>query len=243
MNAIRPLSELLDVADPAWPGLRQAIDEAAVPVSVLPVQRSTGESVLYRLQVTVRSVLGALALHSGSVLVDHGWLRLLGGGSRDLTDLATVNRLGDPAAGRGVPGSLVVGLDVLGGQFAINGGALPGAPGEVCYFAPDTLDWQSIGGGHLAFVTWALGGGLEEFYRDLRWPGWQSEVAELTPGQGLSVFPPLWSGEARRDVANTSRKAVPLTELVALHEHSARQLADLPDGARVQISVTPPAAR
>ncbi len=36
------------------------------------------------------------------------------------------------------PGCLVVGHDVVGGTFAINGGALPCDLGEVCYFGPDT---------------------------------------------------------------------------------------------------------
>ena len=239
VNAMRPVSELRDVADPAWPDLRRALEEAAVPVSVVPIERPAGESVLYRLQVTARSVLGALAVHTGGVLVDDGWLRLLGGGGGDLPDLASINRLGDPAAGRGAPGSLVVALDVFGGKFAINGGSLPGAPGEICYFAPETLTWQSIGGGHSAFVTWALSGGLEEFYRGLRWPGWQREVSELGPGQGLSVFPPLWSSQGRRDVAGASRKTASLSELVTLHEDSARQLADLPSGSRVQVRLKP----
>ena len=34
---------------------------------------------LSRLQVTARSMMGALALSSGGMLVDHGWVRLLGG--------------------------------------------------------------------------------------------------------------------------------------------------------------------
>mgnify|MGYP006138941707 CR=1 FL=1 len=40
--------------------------------------------VLHRLQVTRRSTLGGLAADTGGLLVDHGWLRHLGGGSARL---------------------------------------------------------------------------------------------------------------------------------------------------------------
>lgn len=76
-------------------------------------------------------------------------------------------------------------------------------------------------------ASWAFGGGHAELYADSRWPGWEDEVAALGPGQGLSFYPPPWSGEGRGDPAAASRKAVPLTELVALNEDAARQLADL----------------
>ena len=77
-------------------------------------------------------MLGALALNSGGMLGDHGWVRLLGGGSGRLPDLATVSGPG-PQAASAPPLSLTVGFDVLGGRFAVNGGGLPGQPGEVCY--------------------------------------------------------------------------------------------------------------
>lgn len=214
--AKRPVSELLAVDDPAWPHLRDLLEHAEVPVTVLPVSASVGQEVLHRLQVTARSWLGAFALHTGAVLVDDGWLRLLGGGTPDLPDLATASEAG----------FVVVALDALGGRFAINGGALPGQPGEICYFGADTLAWQPLGAGHSAFVPWVLAGGHAELYADSRWPDWETEVAALAPGQGLSCYPPLWSDEAR---AGTSRKAVPLTELIASHEDTARQFAQLSD--------------
>jgi hypothetical protein len=115
---------------------------------------------------------------------------------------------------------LHVATDVLGGRFAVNAGE----PGEVCYFGPDTLAWSGLGiHGYPAFLTWVAGGGLGEVFADLRWPGWEADVAPLAPGDGLSVYPPLWSREARDGV---SRAVVPLAELVALHADTAAQVAD-----------------
>lgn len=236
MHSVRTLSELTDVSDPAWPELRGSLDRAEVDVDVLPVAAEAGRRTLYRLQVTARSTLGALALHTGGVRVDHGWLTILGGGHADLPDIATASGLGEPEPGGAPPGSLVVALDVFGGRFAVNGGGLPGRPGEVCYFAPDRLDWLALGAGHSAFVGWALGGGLADFAADRRWPGWQDEVGRLEPGRGLSVYPPLWSAESRAGIAAASRKPVPLAELTALQEDAARQLSGLPDGAQTDLA-------
>jgi hypothetical protein len=58
-------------------------------------------------------VLGAVALNCGGLLIDHGWLRILGGGGRGLPDLATVNGLGDPANTPGPPPYLTVAFDEL----------------------------------------------------------------------------------------------------------------------------------
>lgn len=75
---------------------------------------------------------------------------------RALASIAEANGLGGSVSAP--PGELVVGHDVLGGLFAIDGGALGVAPGEVCYFGPDTLTWDGLGGGYSAFLLAALGG-------------------------------------------------------------------------------------
>ena len=132
---LRSPSELADVDEPAWPELAALIDAAPSPVVVLPVPVDQARAVLYRLQVTARSALGALALNCGGLLIDHGWLRVLGGGGDALPDLATVNDLGDPVQSQGPPSFLAVAYDALGGRFAIDGGGLGIQQGKVCYWA------------------------------------------------------------------------------------------------------------
>ena len=185
---MRPITDLRDVDDPDWPDLQVMIAEAGDRVVVRPVDRAGGEDCLHRLQVTARSRLGALALDTGGLLVDHGWLRIYGGGSENFPDLASINGL--RAEPRESPPYMLIGSDVLGGQYAIDGGGLGVAPGEVCYFGPDTMSWDSIGVGHGDWVRWAIIGRVDEFYEALRWPGWQEEVEGLRPDQGISCFPP-----------------------------------------------------
>jgi len=72
---------------------------------------------------------------------------------------ASPKPMGWEAPSRHPPGAIVVGHDVIGGLFAIDGGALGVAPGQVCYFGPDTLTWDGLGGGYSAFLLAALGGG------------------------------------------------------------------------------------
>ncbi|MGW0391815.1 DUF2625 domain-containing protein [Streptomyces sp. NPDC003042] len=237
---MRELSQLIDVEEPAWPELRQTLDAAPVSVEVLPADSDLGRGALLQLQVTARSYLGAVVLHCGGLLVDDGWLRVFGspvdGAPHRVPGLARINQF--PGAfdseWRADTG-LVVAHDVLGGVFALNGGApasagRPGTPGEMVYFAPDSLRWEALGVGHSAWMTWLVSGALDEFYADLRWAGWQDDVRALKRDQGLSLFPPLWSAEARQDLSATSRRAVPMTELLGVARDSCRQFDGVDPG-------------
>lgn len=66
-------------------------------VEVLGTDSEDAASAIYALQVTTGSVLRALAYNCGGLLIEHGWLRILGGGTTLLPSLAAANALGDPA--------------------------------------------------------------------------------------------------------------------------------------------------
>ncbi|MFF3918542.1 DUF2625 domain-containing protein [Streptomyces sp. NPDC001852] len=234
---MRELSQLIDVEEPAWPELRETLDASPASVAVLPPDSDLGRASILQLQVTARSYLGAVVLHCGGLLVDDGWLRVFGsparGAAHGVPGLARVNQFPetfDPAW-RPETG-LVVAQDVLGGVFAVNGAAPvnAGQPGEVVYFAPDSLRWEALGVGHSTWLAWLVSGALDEFYADLRWPGWHEEVRTLGGDQGLSLFPPLWSAEARQDISATSRRAVPMGELLGVARDSCRQFDGVDPG-------------
>ncbi|MFJ6437424.1 DUF2625 family protein [Streptomyces sp. NPDC091416] len=229
---MRQLSELTDVDEPAWPILQAEFAGSPVAVEMLPGDPGQGRASLLQLQVGAGSALGAMALHSGGLIVDHGWLRVLGGAASDgagLPGLARVNRFPDAfdAAWRPTD-ALVVGHDVLGGVFALNGHdpaacGRPGAPGQMLYFAPDSLRWEAMEIGYGTWLTWLLSGRLEKFYDGLRWPGWQSESQALDLSRGIAVYPFLWSQEAHADLASTTREPVPMPELLGLSVDFCRQ--------------------
>ncbi|WP_406118827.1 DUF2625 domain-containing protein [Streptomyces sp. NBC_00989] len=230
---MREVNELINVDDPAWPLLLQELPGTDVPVEVVPGDAGIGRASLLQLQVSARSNLGGIALNCGGLLVDSGWLRIFGSPSgadtEGLPGLAEINAMPpafDPGWTSGA--GLVVAHDVLGGVFALNGGnpreaGRPGEAGEILYFAPDALRWEALGAGHSAWLSWILSGGLQEFYQDLRWDGWRDEVSVLNGRQGLSFFPPLWSAEARQDLSATSRRVVPMAELLSLSRTSCLQ--------------------
>lgn len=237
VRELRGLDELTGVDEPAWPLLEEELRAAKVPVEVLDADPGRAAATLLQTQVTVRSYLGAFLFRTGGLLVDDGWLRVYGSpaahNDRRLPGLARVNGYpAEPDAAWRPAGALVVAHDVLGGTFAVQGGTeeetgLPGRPGEIVYFAPDSLRWDAVGAGYGAWLSWLLDGGTEEFYEGLRWPGWRDEVPGLTGGEGLSLYPPLWSAEAHQDLAATSRAVVPLGELLGFARDTSLQL----DGA------------
>jgi len=236
----RSLGKLLDTDDPAWPLVCQWIADARNAVETLPVERTVGEQTLLFLQVTAHSPLGALALESGGIVIDHGWLRLLGAGSGRLQDglcewnQRAVAQIGERQAR--YPELCLVAHDAAGGFFALNGGAWDGRPSSVFYFAPDTLRWEDLGTSYSGFLQWALAGDLAQFYATMHWPEWERDVAAIADDQGYSIYPPLWmQGEP---IADRSRQAVPMRELWGVQMDFARQLATVPDSTNVRIHVT-----
>ncbi|MEU8984226.1 DUF2625 family protein [Streptomyces sp. NPDC048309] len=246
---MRDLTELTDVAEPAWPRLSEALATSGVSMDVLPGDPAQGRSTLLQLQITARSWLGAMALNCGGVVLDSGWLRIYGspgaaagpstglpGAPPDLPSLAEVNGFPerfDP--GWRPPGGLVVGHDVLGGVFVLNGPeprsvGRPGGPGEVVYFAPDSLRWEALEVGHAAWLNWLLEDGTDHFYDTLRWPGWRGQSGQLKASQGITFFPYLWSAEARRDLPAASRRVLPMAELLGLHRDFATELDSVDPG-------------
>jgi hypothetical protein len=221
---MRSLDELIVTSEAAWPEVSGWIAEATNPVEVLPVDGAAREPALLKLQVTTRSPMGAIVFETGGLLVDTGWLRILGSGHPRLP-----RTLPEWNAGRtwlkadSSPPCLLVADDVLGGLFAINGGGLRAKPGSVCYFAPDTLAWEDMEMGYSDFIWWALTGDLAKFYETWRWPNWQNEVASLTGDQGFAVYPFLWAEGS--SIAERSRSVVPMAELFAFHLHALDQLA------------------
>ncbi|MDR2297779.1 MAG: DUF2625 domain-containing protein [Comamonas sp.] len=205
---MRSLPELISTTEPAMPMIRQWLAQARRPVELLQPSAQADE-VLLGLQVTTRSPMGAIAHETGGILVDHGWLRILGSGHERLPrNLQNWNQ------GR-AEGFLLVADDAVGGFFAINGGGLGDDPGALYYLAPDTLQWEALEVGYSDFVQWALSERLTEFYADLRWQGWEQDVLALAPDQGFGFYPFLWTSQG--SVATSDRRPLPMSEIYALN--------------------------
>ncbi|AYF27853.1 hypothetical protein CSH63_10465 [Micromonospora tulbaghiae] len=198
----------------AWSEISALVAAAPYPVEVLPADSQQAAACLAALEITTRSWLGAVVANSGGLVIDHGWLRVLGGGRDGLPGVAAEMV---PGAGR-----LVVAFDVMGGQFAWLQ-AEPAVRPTVHYFGPEDLAWQDLELGYGDWLEAMLTGALTGFYEGLRWPGWEAEVAGVALDQGISAWPPPWTREGK-DLSAVSRKPILLAELVSVHQDAARQL-------------------
>ena len=233
----RTLEELINTVDPAWSFVQEWIATARNTVEVLPADRRRGEDVLHYLQVTTRAPLGAAALETGGMLIDHGWLRFLGSGHERMRgDLRSWNTGGAILESHLLKDACIVAYDALGGFFALNGGAFAGDLGNAFYFAPDNLRWKNTHLSYSQLLTWALNGDVALFYQGMRWPGWESDISSLNGDRGISIFPLLCT-EPGIPVSERSRRDVPMYELWHLHLDLAQQLMGLPDGTPFVIHV------
>ncbi|WP_027346250.1 DUF2625 family protein [Hamadaea tsunoensis] len=191
----------------AWPEILAVVAAAPYPVEVVPANPGTGRRCRERLEITTRSWLGSVAAYAGGILVDHGWLRVLGSGAPGWVALATRP---DPEIG-----GITVGYDVLGGRFHW-GQSTPDARPTVHYYGPDTLSWQDLELGYADWLRAVLSGALTEFAAPLRWPGWEEEVGVLAPDQGVISYPPPSTREGK-NLADATRSPAPLLQIVAFH--------------------------
>lgn len=213
---MKQLDQLIELQDPALPVIQAMLDQAQRPFELLPPAEDRAR-VLLGLQVTTRSTLGGIAYETGGLLIDHGWLRVLGAGHPRLS-----RTLADWSKGR-AEGHLLVADDAAGGFFSINGGGLGQDLGALYYWAPDTLRWEPLEIGYSDFLGWALSDQLTDFYQDLRWPSWREDLQAANADQCFTFFPFLWTREG--SVQGSSRKLVDIAQQYAMNVDLSRQLA------------------
>jgi hypothetical protein len=78
---VRPLTELLDIDDPAWPETAAAIAAAPYPVVVLDADPQRADAELLRAQVTTRSWLASVIHRTGGLVLDLGSVAVAADGS------------------------------------------------------------------------------------------------------------------------------------------------------------------
>jgi len=214
---VKTLQELINRDDPGWPLVQQWVAEATNSVEILPPpENAIREEALVNAQVTTRSPMGAIIYESGGLLVDHGWLRILGSGHPRLPrSLPDWNFERSFSVSGQQPSFLLVADDVVGGFFAIDGGGLGFERGKVCYFAPDTMGWKNTGKGYSDFLSWSFCGDLAKYYESMRWSKWRENLRSIGGAQGFSIYPFLISKELPID--ERVRKVISISELYDFH--------------------------
>jgi hypothetical protein len=216
----RSLAELIDNDDPGWPLVQDWIKSAKNKIEVLPASEPARSNTLVETQVTTHTALGAIVYETGGILVDNGWVRILGCGHprlpRSISQWNSAATGSPPAEGA----FMLIADDVVGGFYCIDNGAL-GRPGNVFYLAPDILGWENTGNTYNDFLSVCFNGDLRKYYENARWPGWEKEVATLAGDQGIHIQPPLWAEGPT--VLERSRQPMAILELYGLMIDSARE--------------------
>jgi hypothetical protein len=214
---MKTLVELIDHSDPGFVLVKDWINVATVPVEILPPSDQRN-AVLLDTQVTTRSPMGAIAYETGGILIDGGWIRILGSGHERL-------RRTLPGWNKGrAEGFYLIADDVAGGFFAINGGAFGTDKGMVYYWPPDNLHWEPLGFGYSQFLVFVFSDRIEEFYRGLRWDTWRDDIKDLSGDKCFSFYPFLWTKEGAMDASR--RAVVPVDEAYSFKMDAVRQISN-----------------
>jgi hypothetical protein len=205
--------EQLTADTSGWGVFKDATKIARNKFEVLPADPAKAKEALYQTQVTTHSLMGAIIYFTGGILIDNGWIRILGSGSTKLDRSLPAWNKGKTYQYFGEqPKFLLIADDAIGGFFAINGGALGSDLGKVYYLAPDDLKWESQNMGYTDFINFCLVGNMDEYYSGLRWKNWKGDIQKISGNEGFSIYPFPWTKEGK-DIENDSKKAVPIQEL------------------------------
>lgn len=223
-NKMRPIDELINKTDPGWVLVNDWINAAKNKVEILPVDTVKAKDALYKTQVTTRSPMGAVVYTTGGLLIDDGWIRILGSGSPKLSrSLPDWNKGKSFKEFGQTPSFLLIADDAIGGFFVLNGGGLGNDLGKVYYFSPDNLEYEPLDITYTEFLQFCFNNDLEIFYTGKRWTNWRDEVSKLDGDKVFSFYPFLWTKEGR-GINKNSRKAVPVEEQYSLNIDMRKQL-------------------
>ena len=221
---MRTIDDLINTTEPGWELVSNWISKAKNKVEVLPSDPTKAKDALYKIQVTTRSPMGAIIYTTGGLLIENGWIRILGSGhsklNRSLPDWnlgKTINQFGE------ITPLLLIADDVVGGFFAINGGGLGNDLGNVYYLAPQSLNWESLHISYTDFLNFCFNGDLNDLYEALRWKNWEEEVAKIDGNQVYSFYPFLWTKEGK-NINKNSRKIISVEEQFRLNMDARKQL-------------------
>lgn len=213
---LRPADELAKDTS-GWNVVKEAMRIARNKYEILPADKERAKTALYQTQVTARSPMGAIIYLTGGILIENGWIRILGSGNIKLKRSLPEWNMGKTFTEFGqAPKFLLVGDDAVGGFFAINGGEFGNSDlGKIYYLAPDDLKWEPLKLTYSDFINICFTVNIEQFYSGLLWKNYKEDTKSLTGDQSVFLYPYPWTKEGK-DVNKDSRKVIPVQELYEL---------------------------
>jgi hypothetical protein len=209
---LKPLNELIDPDNTGWIAVSRMIESAKDHVEVLGRDAKRADSTIYQTQISTDNPLGGVIYNTGGILIEGGWVRILGSGcDRMNRGIGTWNK-GKSYSKNGNPAMMLIADDVIGGFFAINTGGIDEINlNKVFYFGPNSLKWEFTGLNYLQFISFCFSDQITEFYTDFRWKGWQQEVSTVSTSNVISVYPLFWTKDGRE--IKSHRKVLPVQKM------------------------------
>jgi hypothetical protein len=223
-NNMRKLENLIVTNYPGWPFVQQMIDSAKNKIEILSCDTTIAKEALYHTQVTTRSPMGAIIYNTGGILVDNGWIRILGSGNKKLKRSLPDWNKGKSFKNFGEkPAYVLIADDAVGGFFAMNGGAFGKDLGKIYYLSPDRLLWEPLDLTYTDFLYFCFNDNLNNFYENLRWLNWKQHVENLDGDKVFNFYPYLWMKEGK-DINKNKRKIISVEKQFQFNIESRRQL-------------------
>jgi hypothetical protein len=221
---MKTINELINEKDSGWKEVKEWIGTAKNKVEILPADPQKAKDALYKTQVSTSSPMGAIVYMTGGILIDNGWIRILGSGNTKLDRTLPEWNKGKSFKEFGeTPTFLLIADDALGGFYLLNGGGLGKDLGKVYYFSPDNLEYEPLDITYSEFLQFCFNNDLDKFYDGSRWKNWKTEVAVLKGDKVYNFYPFLWTAEGE-DINKVTRKVIPVEEQYSLNMELRKQL-------------------
>ena len=210
-STVKPVEELLGAGNANWDRIMLMAERSKNKVQILPKDSARASYALMQSQLSTSTLLGSVINNSGGILVDDGWIRILGSGCGKLPRSVPEWNTGKINAMRNEDAFyLLVADDVMGGLFAIKAASKEEleTTGQVFYYGPNGLTWQPTGLSYASFFDFCFSGNTKDFYADFRWKGWQEDVKGIDCNSVISCYPMLWTREGLQLKANRKLLAI-----------------------------------
>ena len=177
-----------------WQQLLELFEKADRPIKISEGDYTRGVYEINEIGASPESVLGAVIVNSCGIVFDN-WVFVIGQSSDNYGILNFSEKMNYDSNGL-----LVVATDIVGGVFALNMGRFAEDQGMVWYFAPDTLEWESLEMKYSGFIAWA---------------------ESVSFGEGILIYPYLWAKECNIETA--SKTVVPLSEILRKNDDFSKK--------------------
>ncbi|MBE5932641.1 MAG: DUF2625 family protein [Lachnospiraceae bacterium] len=204
--------------DNIWKKLQDLFCKSNYDIIIYDGVKEIGKNECDKLNIPYDSALASVVMNCSGIIVDN-WIKILGHGNENRNGVLHHNSI---AKSSYLDGMFIVATDIVGGIYAINISRFHVDKSVIWYFAPDTLEWESMSMKYIDFIAWTLTGNINDFYESMRWNNWREECKNMEYNTCKLIYPFLWSKEC--DINSATKRNVIFDELMNLNFDYAEKI-------------------